>query len=79
MTTARFRYLIITEDEEVLGTNSLSFAQQLQDDFCTVIDVEAGTLGNPVADGDPATWEEIGEAVPLEDPDEGGDEQGQNE
>lgn len=44
MAAPKFRYLIITEDDEVLGTDSEEKMKDYIEDLCTVIDVEKGKL-----------------------------------
>lgn len=44
MTTPKFRYLIITEDDEVFGTSDEDKKAAYAADLYTVIDMEAGTI-----------------------------------
>lgn len=44
MTAPKFRYLIITEDDEVYGTNDQGKATAYADDLCTVVDLESMTF-----------------------------------
>jgi hypothetical protein len=65
MTAPKFRYLIITEDDEVLGTNDSAIAMQYAADLCSIIDVVKGTVAfDELDDG-----QEIDEAVELESDD----------
>lgn len=59
---AKFRYLIITEDDEVYGTNDEDKAAAYGEDFCTVIDAEKMIRCNYLADE-----EEIEEAPSFDD------------
>ena len=64
MTAPKFRYLIITEDDEVYGTNDRDKAGAYADDLCTVVDLKSMTFMDSF-NGDP----EIEEVRPFEDPD----------
>lgn len=44
MTAPKFRYLIIDEDDEVLGTNDSTIALQYAADLYSVIDVVKGMI-----------------------------------
>lgn len=50
MASLKFRYLIITEDDEVYGTNDEDKAAAYGEDLCTVIDVEKMVRCNYLAD-----------------------------
>lgn len=41
---AKFRYLIITEDDEVFGTDDEDKKDAYAADLCPIIDIEAGTI-----------------------------------
>lgn len=69
MTAPKFRYLIIDEDDEVLGTNDSAVALQYAADLCSVIDVVRGTITFDESD----EGMEIEEAEPRTDDDEDDD------
>ena len=69
MTAPKFRYLIITEDDEVYGTNDETVAESYAEDLCSVLDVQEGILWFDMMH--PEGKEEIEEAMLRE---AGGDE-----